>query len=307
MLVVGGAITATTLRTSVYGPGPVAEAYLGDLSRGDATAAAKLEGSAKASGGMMTDAVLSKASARITDVAIGKVTTSGDIATVAAAFSVGGKQQDAILQLTRTGTSWFFKDEWKVKPLTSTVDVRADTIFATSDVTAGGTAVGALSDSGLELTAYPGVYDLSIAGTDYFGSTVQKIAVGAGSSSYGASAQFEAKPTDRLTTDAEKIVTDLIDTCEKSTRGDLDSDCPFYGPGSGYTKVSYKVTKQPTLAVSLNGDSISVTSEGGSGSVTEKYTDEFLGTSYPYSYDTTFNVYVSLKVVDGKLVVDDSY
>ncbi|BDZ52060.1 hypothetical protein GCM10025867_43010 [Frondihabitans sucicola] len=100
------------------------------------------------------------------------------------------------------------------------------------------------------------------------------------------------------------MVRDLITTCAKSTKATLDASCPFYGPGSDATGVTYKVTRMPTLKVSLSySGGVQVTGSGGT--VDMKYTEDFGGSSYHGDYEQSLYVYESLKIVDDTLVIDD--
>jgi hypothetical protein len=305
VLVVAGSITASTLRSTVYGPGTAAKAYLDALSRGDATKAGALSGASGTGRGMLSDAVFSKATNRITDVAIGKATVSGDLATVAVDYHQAGRSHADSLRLTRTGTTWLVHDTWKVSSaLTGKIDISTDDALGDAAVTVGGKKVGTTSGGTLSLSAYPGTYDIAVDGTKYLTAKTQKVTVAAGSL-LGQSVQFEAEATPQLTTDAEKVVNDLITTCAKSTSGTLPDSCPFYGPGSDTTKVRFTVTERPKLKVSLgySGD-VQVTGTGGSVHMT--YTEDFGGFSYDGDDDQSMYIYESLKIVDGKLVVDDS-
>jgi hypothetical protein len=307
VLIIAGSITASTLRSTVYGPGHAAEAYLDALSRGNATAAGRLSGATGTGKGMMTNAIFGSATNRIGDVAIGKASVSGDLATVPIVYRQGGASHNESLRLTRTGTTWLVHDTWAVSSsLTGKIDVSTDDALGNAAVIVSGKKVGTVSGGELSLTAYPGTYSIAVAGSKYLAAKTQKVTVTAGSL-LGKSVQFEATATPQLTTDAEKVVTDLITTCAKSTSGTLPDSCPFYGAGSDTTGVSYTVTRMPTLKVSL-GYSGEVEVSGTGGSVEMKYTEDF-GDGFTYSGDDTQTIYLdeNLKITNGKLVIDNSY
>lgn len=304
VLVVGGSITAGVLRSTVYGPGHAAEAYLDALGKGDAKAAGDLSKVKGAGSGMLTNRVLGSAGDRISDVSIGKASVSGDLASVAVSYRQAGKSHDETLRLTRTGTSWLVHDTWAVSSsLAGRITVTTDDTLGDAAVTVDGQKVGTTSDGTLDLSAYPGTYSLKIAGSKYFEATTKKVTVSP-DSALGTDVDFTATATPQLETDAEKLITDLIATCAKSTSGTLDQSCPFYGAGSDVTKASYRVTQQPSLKVEL-GYSGDVRVTGTGGKVDMKYTEDFGGTSYDGEYEQSMYVYESLKIVDGKLVLDE--
>jgi hypothetical protein len=301
ILVIAGVVTAGALRTGPFGPATAAKSYLTDLARGDASAARALSGQASTSNAMMSDGVFSKATGRISEISIGAVSTAGDVATVAYRYTQSGSRHDGALKLDRTGTSLLVEDHWRPTPVTGTATVEVSEALGDADVTSNGQKIGTVSNGELKLTAFPGTYTIAVAGSDYFSGGTKNVTI-TPDSLLGEDVRFEAKPTDALTADATKMITDLIASCEKTTSGDLPDDCPFYGV-SGESDVTYRVTKQPTLSVDVDdsGD-ISVTSDRGEGSVSISYTDSFFGESYPEHYDEDFSVYEYLAVKDGKLV-----
>lgn len=304
VLVVGGSITAGVLRSGVYGPGHAAEAYLNALSKGDASAAGKLSKSDGKNTGMLTDSIFRSATNRISDVATGRATVSGDLASVAVSYRQAGKAHDATIRLTRTGTTWLVHDVWAVSTsLTGTLSVATDDSLGDANILVDGKTVGHTSGGNASLTAYPGTYTLSVAGSKYITSSSKRVTVTA-DNILGQSVDFEGKATPQLTTDAEKIVNDLITTCAASKTGTLDDSCPFYGPGSDATKVSYTVTAKPQLKVQLTyGGEVEVSGTGGT--VRSTYTEDF-GDGYTYDGDDSQDLYlhVPLIIQDGKLVLD---
>jgi hypothetical protein len=304
VLVVGGSITASVLRSGVYGPGHAAEAYLEALSKGDASTAGKLSKVDGLHTGMLTDSIFGSATNRISDVATGEATVSGDLATVAVSYRQAGKAHDAVIRLTRTGTTWLVHDSWAVSTsLTGTISVATDASLGDANILVGGKTVGHTSGGNASLSAYPGTYTLSVAGSKYIASSSKKVTVTAGDV-LGQSVAFEGKATPRLTADAEKMVNDLISTCAASKSGTLDGSCPFYGPGSDATNVSYTVTAKPRLKVQLSYDG-EVEVSGTGGTVRSTYTEDF-GDGYTYDGDDSQDLYVdvSLVIQGGKLVLD---
>lgn len=303
VLVVGGSITAGAVRSGVYGPGHAAEAYLDALGKGDASTAGKLAATKGAGGGMLTDAIFASATDRISDVAIGKASVSGDLATVAVSYRQGGKAHNTTMRLTRTGTTWLVHDTWAVgTPLTGDIPVATDGALGDVDVKVNGKTAGTTANGRAVLTAYPGTYTLSVDGSKYISAGSKKVTVSA-DGTLGQSATFEGQATPQLVTDAEKIVNDLIAKCVALTSGDPDDSCPIYGPGSDATGVSYTLTSKPQLKVSLGYDG-QVRVSGTGGEVHTKYTEDFGG--FTYNGDTTQTLYISesLSIRDGKLVLD---
>lgn len=304
VLVVGGAITAGTLRSTVYGPGHAAEAYLAALSSGDADAAGRLSGATGTGKGMLTTKVLSSAKDRIRDVAVGSATVSGDLASVKVSYRQGGESHDSTLKLTRTGTSWLIHDKWAVtSSLAAPVSIATASALGDADVTVDGVKVGTTKEGTLTLSAFPGTYSIAVAGTKYFEASSKSVTVTADGYA-GSRLEFAAAPTSELESDAKTLVTDLIAKCAKATTGELDDACPFYGPGSDATKVSYKVTSKPTLSVDLTYDgTVVVTGDGGK--VDMKYTRDFFGSTYKGGYEQSMYIYKSLTIQGDKLVLTD--
>ncbi|MBF4577307.1 hypothetical protein [Frondihabitans sp. VKM Ac-2883] len=304
VLVVGGAITAGTLRSTVYGPGHAAEAYLAALSSGDADAAGRLSGATGTGKGMLTTKVLSSAKDRIRDVAVGNATVSGDLASVKVSYRQGGESHDSTLKLTRTGTSWLIHDKWAVtSSLAAPVSIATASALGDADVTVDGVKVGTTKEGTLTLSAFPGTYSIAVAGTKYFEASSKSVTVTADGYA-GSRLEFAAAPTSELKSDAKTLVTDLIAKCAKATTGELDDACPFYGPGSDATKVSYKVTSKPTLSVDLTYDgTVVVTGDGGK--VDMKYTRDFFGSNYKGGYEQSMYIYKSLTIQGDKLVLID--
>ncbi|OII16148.1 hypothetical protein BIV01_06785 [Curtobacterium sp. MCBA15_013] len=296
VVVVAGAITTGVLRTTVWGPGPTARSYVDAIAQGDADTAASLS-EVTGDASMLDSAVLQSAKDRPTDVRVGRVSTSGDTAYANVTFRQGDAQRSGQVVLERTGTSFLVKDEWRVtEPLTDRVTVSAAQVLEGADVTVGGKKVGEIENGAFTSLAYPGSYQVEVGGTEYFTGGTETLRVGSSSSPY---ADFEAKPTKELETDAEQYVSDLIDDCAAKTDISYADGCPWYGPYDADGAVQYDVRSKPDLEVQSSGGGLVEVTSTADGRIGYSYTDYF---GDAQKSEDTFDVDVYLKVEDGKLV-----
>lgn len=299
VVVVAGAITTGVLRTTVWGPGPTARSYVDAIAQGDADTAASLS-EVTGDASMLDSAVLQSAKDRPTDVRVGRVSTSGDTAYANVTFRQGDAQRSGQIVLERTGTSFLVKDEWRVtEPLTDRVTITAGTVLEGADVTIGGKKVGEIENGAFTSLAYPGSYQVEVGGTEYFTGGTETLRVGSSSSPY---ADFEAKPTKELETDAEQYVSDLIDDCAAKTDISYADGCPWYGPydaDGADGAVQYDVRSKPDLEVQSSGGGLVEVTSTADGRIGYSYTDYF---GDAQKSEDTFDVDVYLKVEDGKLV-----
>lgn len=296
VVVVAGAITTGVLRTTVWGPGPTARSYVDAIAQGDADTAASLS-EVTGDASMLDSAVLESAKDRPTDVRVGRVSTSGDTAYANVTFRQGDAQRSGQIVLERTGTSFLVKDEWRVtEPLTDRVTITAGTVLEGADVTVGGKKVGEIENGAFKSLAYPGSYQVEVGGPEYFTGGTETLRVGSSSSPY---ADFEAKPTKQLETDAEQYVSDLIDDCAAKTDISYADGCPWYGPYDADGAVQYDVRSKPDLEVQSSGGGLVEVTSTADGRIGYSYTDYF---GDAQKSEDTFDVDVYLKVEDGKLV-----
>lgn len=296
VVVVAGAITTGVLRTTVWGPGPTARSYVDAIAQGDADTAASLS-EVTGDASMLDSAVLQSAKDRPTDVRVGRVSTSGDTAYANVTFRQGDAHRSGQIVLERTGTSFLVKDEWRVtEPLTDRVTITAGTVLEGADVTVGGKKVGEIENGAFTSLAYPGSYQVEVGGTEYFTGGTETLRVGSSSSPY---ADFEAKPTKQLETDAEQYVSDLIDDCAAKTDISYADGCPWYGPYDADGAVQYDVRSKPDLEVQSSGGGLVEVTSTADGRIGYSYTDYF---GDAQKSEDTFDVDVYLKVEDGKLV-----
>ncbi|MFJ2979886.1 hypothetical protein ACIPEP_13585 [Curtobacterium sp. NPDC087082] len=296
VVVVAGAITTGVLRTTVWGPGPTARSYVDAIAQGDADTAASLS-EVTGDASMLDSAVLESAKDRPTDVRVGRVSTSGDTAYANVTFRQGDAQRSGQIVLERTGTSFLVKDEWRVtEPLTDRVTITAGTVLEGADVTVGGKKVGEIENGAFTSLAYPGSYQVEVGGTEYFTGGTETLRVGSSSSPY---ADFQAKPTKQLETDAEQYVSDLIDDCAAKTDISYADGCPWYGPYDADGAVQYDVRSKPDLEVQSSGGGLVEVTSTADGRIGYSYTDYF---GDAQKSEDTFDVDVYLKVEDGKLV-----
>ncbi|WIE55644.1 hypothetical protein [Curtobacterium sp. MCBD17_003] len=306
VVVVAGAITLSTLRASVWGPGPVARQFMQALSDGDARAAGDLSSVHGIGSGLLTDAVLSKATDRPSDVRIGTTTVVGDKATTVVHYRQGGRAEVATVALRRTGTTWLVKDSWQVTnaPLGETIVTVTGTLSG-QPITVNGVRVGSAGSDGTKtFAAFPGTYRVGVASTKYFTATSRRLTVRAAAV---GDAELTAKPTSALKTDAVKAVQSVVAKCAATTTASVPEYCPFaYDVWDDQaTGVSFRITKQPTYTLHVYGDDdLEVSSD--EGEVHVAFNDPFLG---PTADDDSFQVDYRVRVHGDSVSVDtsDSY
>jgi hypothetical protein len=297
VLVIAGVVTTSVLRANVWGPAPTVRAYVQAISRGDAAAAERLS-EVPGDAPMLESAVLRSASDRPKDVRVGRVTSSGDDALATLSYSQGGKQRSGQLTLRRTGTAFLVQDEWRVtEPLAETVSVTASSALEGASVSIGGKRVGSIQDGTFRSLAYPGTYEVTVGGDEYFTGGTKKLSVGSSTSS--SYVDFEPKATDKLRQDAEQFVTDLIEDCAAKTEVRALDGCPWYGPYDADGPVEYSVKTMPKLEVDASLSGSVLVESTSDGVIGYDYTSYFGDSGHA---EDTFDVNEYLTVEDGKLV-----
>ncbi len=247
---------------------------------------------------MLDSAVLRSASDRPADVRVGRVSASGDNALATVSYSQGGKQRSGQVTLRRTGTAFLVKDEWRVtEPLAETVSVTASSALEGASVSIGGKRVGSIQDGSFRSLAYPGTYEVTVGGDDYFTGGKKQLSVG--SSTASSYVDFAPKATDKLKQDAEQFVTDLIEDCAAKTEVRALDGCPWYGPYDADGPVKYSVKTMPKLKVDASLSGSVLVESTSDGVIGYDYTSFFGDSGHA---EDTFDVNEYLKVEDGKLV-----
>ncbi|TFD23487.1 hypothetical protein [Cryobacterium lyxosi] len=316
LLIIAASVAGGIVRSSVFGPQNVANAYLDALEKGNATTALKLLGSsADAGDGMLSNEIFGLATDRIEDAAISEVTITENVAQIEVHFKQGGVSDSSVLKLTRTSTDWLIADNWSIlNAEPGQIDVYTPAKLDDVSLEANGMSVGTTKNDGLTLPAFPGTYEVTIPATDYFEESSVTYVVSGLLGGYGefesSDDEFTAAPTAKYEAAALAAVNTLITTCLAA--GDAASDdCPYMGYiSSYYSNVVYTLVTAPDLTVDLSYEDGGLTvSTDTYGVVTMEY-DVNYGFSAEVRHETTENhltITAQVNVVDGKVVVTSIY
>ncbi|MHA7986695.1 hypothetical protein ACX9R5_12910 [Rathayibacter sp. CAU 1779] len=233
------------------GARPVAQQYVDAIAHGDAKTAdrlARVTPSTK-NDELLTDAVLSKATKRITHVQVTKTVSSrsSDLTYASVAFQLDGKSYHDTIELDKDANGWFVREGLTYHlPALSDSSVSSDAGYALK-----GGDVAVTSDT-YDLVAYPGVYTLS-APNEYYtlsSSTDITVAPDAATSISGV----KLTPSQKYIDAVQQQVNAHFDKCAALTDYYDIEDC---GIELGYTQnvmssgssVAVKVTAYPKVVV----------------------------------------------------------
>ncbi|WP_262776225.1 hypothetical protein [Brevibacterium permense] len=325
LLLVAALIVVTQLNGHMFGPEATVEKYFSELSDGDAEGALEVADVdvPQESRTLLTNDVLGGSKALPDDVTVEDAEISGDTATVAVTYDVGGSKGNSTLTLHRAGKKALFFDDWALKSpdlLTLTVDtpglkkVKVNGIDVDSD------------GSTLSLPAFPGLYTIDLAEKSDL-ITADAVEVRA---FLGDDANMEgedtpllaAHPSDAFRSEVDKQVKTLIDSCAKKTVAQPDG-CPFgssLADSYDATGLTWSISSYPTVTVaddSMGADQYSnpedatgpnggpawlISSEtSGEALVTGSY--DMFDESEPFDDTVTFDLNGTAEIVDGKIVI----
>ena len=293
------------LGSAFFGPAPLVEQYLADLTAGDGAAASALAdpGVPNALRVGLTNPVLAGASARLDSVIVGEPVINESSATIPVQYSVDGQKVTASLTAERTGSAFVVFPTWR---LTSSL-AQAVSISSAVGVNVAGTDIAAPGsdsvDSGSRTTTYlyPGSYSVTGAksgpATKWLTPTVAPVTVTA-PGSLPKTVSITATPSQALVDEVNAQVKALVDSCSASGAASPKSalgECPF-STYSSDGKATWKVVSYPQLKVEFSSFSQALyASAEKSGSVQVTTDNAFFG---PSTNTTTISVY-SLKVNVG--------
>ncbi|MFE1082075.1 hypothetical protein [Brevibacterium sediminis] len=325
LLLVAALIVVTQLNGHMFGPEATVEKYFSELSDGDAEGALEVADVdvPQESRTLLTNDVLGGSKALPDDVTVEDAEISGDTATVAVTYDVGGSKGNSTLTLHKAGKRALFFDDWALKSpdlLTLTVDtpglkkVKVNGIDVDSD------------GSTLSLPAFPGLYTIDLAEKSDL-ITADAVEVRA---FLGDDANMEgedtpllaAHPSDAFRSEVDKQVKTLIDSCAKKTVARPDG-CPFGSSlADSYeaTGLTWSISSYPTVSVaddSMGADQYSnpedatgpnggpawlISSDtSGEALVTGSY--DMFDESEPFDDTVTFDLNGTAEIVDGKIVI----
>jgi hypothetical protein len=311
LLLIIGAVVVNIVNSSVYGPDATVRSYLSAIAKGDASAANKLAdpGVKDEQAALLTDDVLSEASAFIENPKVTSSRVSGDIATVRVSYSLDGTAYDGYIELSKAGKQGLFFDTWKIdSPLVGELPVYVSNSPAeTTEAAINGTTV-TFGDE-YSLAAYPAVYTVGAPGNDFFTAEEQSYTVATGSRASYDGVTLEVAPTEALTTAVQEAVNAHLDECVKSTELDPEGcnlRLTWYSDFSSVDKVAYKIKDYPTVEVDEYGSYFDAT--GGS------YTADVTGTTYdgskgslPFGLDGDWGLTGSIGIDGDTVTIEDVY
>ncbi|GGC42780.1 hypothetical protein GCM10010974_26460 [Brevibacterium sediminis] len=325
LLLVAALIVVTQLNGHMFGPEATVEKYFSELSDGDAEGALEVADVdvPQESRTLLTNDVLGGSKALPDDVTVEDAEISGDTATVAVTYDVGGSKGDSTLTLHKAGKKALFFDDWALKSpdlLTLTVDtpglkkVKVNGIDVDSD------------GSTLSLPAFPGLYTIDLAEkSDLITADAVEVRafLGDDPNMEGEDTPLlAAHPSDAFRSEVDKQVKTLIDSCAKKTVAQPDG-CPFgssLADSYDATGLTWSISSYPTVTVaddSMGADQYSnpedatgpnggpawlISSDtSGEALVTGSY--DMFDESEPFDDTVTFDLNGTAEIVDGKIVI----
>ncbi|MGO3023263.1 MAG: hypothetical protein ACTIIH_08495 [Brevibacterium sp.] len=325
LVLVAALIVVTQLNGHMFGPEATVEKYFSELSDGDAEGALEVADVdvPQESRTLLTNDVLGGSKALPDDVTVEDAEVSGDTATVAVTYDVGGSKGNSTLTLHKAGKKALFFDDWALKSpdlLTLTVDtpglkkVKVNGIDVDSD------------GSTLSLPAFPGLYTIDLAEkSDLITADAVEVRAFLGDDANMEGEEtpvLSAHPSDAFRTEVDKQVKTLIDSCAKKSVAQPDG-CPFgssLAESYDATGLTWSISSYPTVTVaddSLGADQYSnpedatgpnggpawliSSNTSGEALVTGSY--DMFDESEPFDDTVTFDVGGTAEIVDGKIVI----
>ncbi|AZU02529.1 hypothetical protein CXR29_16790 [Brevibacterium linens] len=325
LLLVAAIIVVTQLNGHMFGPEATVEKYFSELSDGDAEGALKVADVdvPQESRTLLTNDVLGGSKALPDDVTVEDAEISGDTATVAVTYDVGGSKGNSTLTLYKAGKKALFFDDWALKSpdlLTLTVDtpglkkVKVNGIDVDSD------------GSTLSLPAFPGLYTIDLAEkSDLITADAVEVRAFLGDDANMEGEEtpvLSAHPSDAFRTEVDKQVKTLIDSCAKKSVAQPDG-CPFgssLAESYDATGLTWSISSYPTVTVaddSLGADQYSnpedatgpnggpawLISSNTSGEALVTGTYDMFDESEPFDDTVSFDLNGTAEIVDGKIVI----
>jgi predicted secreted protein len=325
LLLVAALIVVNQVNGRMFGPEATVEKYFAELSDGDAEGALKVADvdvpqEARA---LLTNDVLSGSKALPDDVTVDDAEVSGDTATVAVTYDVGGAKGNSTLTLHKAGKKALFFDDWALQTpelLTLSVDTPG-----LSTVKVNGIDVDT-DGSSLSLPAFPGLYTIGLAEkTDLISADPVEVRAFLGDDANmegEETPRLTAQPSDAFRTEVDNQVKTLIDSCAKKTTAQPDG-CPFgssLADSYDATGLKWSISSYPTVTVAdeamgsdpyADPESATGPNGGPAWPISSDTTGEALVTgSYEMfddteSFDDTVSISLSgtAEIVDGKVVI----
>ncbi|MEH1057715.1 M48 family metalloprotease [Micromonospora sp. CPCC 206171] len=295
----GGALT--TAQWLLFRPQAAVDAYFSALDDGDGRAAlAALTPDARAAagdGGQLARIVGGEGYQPPTDVDVTSVERDGDEAVAKVAYTLAGQKLSAELPLRRdeSATLGLFH-RWQVAAPPARLSLPG-----AAGLTVNGQSTPTAPE-GVELALLPGAYTVGGQRNALSETPSQVVHVLPGQES-AASPDLTPTLAPAAQATAEESVKAYLDGCAAQTVA-APQGCPFrYYTGETVKKIAWKITRYPTVQLTLTGPTsaqVSTPFEGRGSARATGTTTGFFGTT-PFTEDEEIQVVGVLSVVDGKL------
>lgn len=191
-------------------------------------------------------------------------TTGRDTQNVQVSYRLGGITETVVLTAERVDNELLVLEKWRITtPLvfesaagtSHAIDMTIGSVRVTPGRVESSTWEGSQPVSWVPFTAYPGIYPVSGAESDFYSVASEPVRVGQPVEQFVPDRNVVYTPTDALETAVEAAVTQKIDDCAAATTAATDG-CPFgtYVSTSN-TTVTWSVASYPTVTISTTSNS----------------------------------------------------
>lgn len=283
-------IAYSVLSSTIFSPKTVVNQYTSAIAAGDFDRANTIAD--PQTNGAKAKLLTNKAAKHGSTISNARVTStkrnSDGSTSVGIAYTLSGKTHNETLTVVSKSRKMLIFDNWAITtPLVTNLRIAAPDAVGSLNIN--GISVsgenssgngGASKNSGktYDFKAYPGIYTVKAAASDYMTSntlTLQPDSLDSNSDNSGADAVINVKPTDKLEDAVNEAVKRKIDDCASSTDADPDG-CPFgesyYESNSSYSDFSWSVNSYPKVDdVNMENSSFSTESNEGEMKLYYKY------------------------------------
>lgn len=292
------------VRSQFFGPEAALREYTAAIESGDADKALALSGQTPDTKAqpLLTTAVYQKATHRPERFALGKAQIDGDRATIPVTYSQNGQEKSLTLGLSRVGTSWLIKDDWKLTTgiMPTAFGIELPTGTGDREISVNGTKLPGKYNTSFSKQVLPGTYSVAVDPTPLFNGANGNFTLTVGPEDNDSpDLSAAATPTDAFTKSVMDAENKHLAECAASTKA-YNENCPFTAASEYsadyYKNVSYKITKQPGLELVKNSSTSTTganwqvrSTDYGTVTINSTYTSGMY-TSSPTSNSNTFSV-----------------
>ncbi len=312
VVILGASVAVSIINQVVFSPQNQVESYLDAIVAGDASDALAIGGVEESTGErvLLTDAVLKATEGRITGYTITQFGSSGDTAIVTADIDQDGVTEETAYELTKSGTTALFFDNWNLEPVWLP-SVAIGVSPGIDEIDVNGTTVELSSDAQeigyVDLLVFPGDYVIANAGDDEWLSAEPQT-VQAGLSAVTGDARLSLEPTAKFTSSVDEQVAEYLAGCAAQKILDPD-DCPIrvYDYGT-ITDVVWTIDEPAVTSLGSMYDDEWDLSTDKRGSATVTYTNtDYRGQATPEKATVDFYIDGDVTMVDGAPVFSSLY